>query len=79
MVQKTTKISTHVLKLLHDVNKGDNSQYEEEGVEDEEGQVEGVARSNGVASEGSTCGRFAASYAALHQIDSLLMAPMTKK
>ena len=55
------------------------ARYEEEGVEDEEGQMEGAARSTGVALEGSTCGHFVASYAALHRIDSLLMAPMTKK
>ena len=55
------------------------ARYEEEGVEDEEGRVEGFARSTGVASESSTYGHFAASYAALRRIDSLLMAPKTKK
>ena len=42
MVKTTTKISTHVLKLLHDVSKGDNCLDEEEGVE---GQEEGAAGS----------------------------------
>jgi len=46
---------------------------EEEGAEEEEGREEGVA------SEGSTQGCFAASCVALLQIDSLLMAPLTYK
>ena len=50
---------------------------EEEGADEEEGQEERVVGSAGAASEGSTCGRFAASCAALLRIDSLLMAPMT--
>ena len=69
MVKMTTKISTHVLKLLHDVNKGEVALNEEEGAEEEEGREEGAA------SEGSIRGCFAASCTALLQIDSLLMAP----
>ena len=49
----------------------------EEGVEEEKGQEEGVARFAGATSVGSIYGRFAASCAALCQINSLLMAPMT--
>ena len=71
MVKMTTKISTHVLKLLHDVNKGEVALNEEEGAEEEEGRKEGAT------SEGSIWGYFVASCTALLQIDSLLMAPMT--
>ena len=49
---------------------------EEKGAEEEEGREEGAA---GVASEGSTRGLFATSCAALLQIDSSLMAPLTYK
>ena len=43
MVKMTTKISTHVLKLLHDVNKGEVALNEEEGAEEEEGREERAA------------------------------------
>ena len=49
---------------------------EEEGAKEEVGQEERVAGSTRVACVGSTHGRFVASYAALRQIDSILMAPM---
>ena len=47
---------------------------EEEGAEEEDGCKEGVV---GATSENSTRCCFVASYAALLQIDSLLMAPIT--
>ena len=50
---------------------------EEEGADEEEGQEERVVGSAGAASEGSTCGRFAASYTPLCRIDFLLMTTMT--
>ena len=50
---------------------------EEEGADEEKGRGEGATWSARATSEGSTRGRFAASYAALRRIDSLLMAPMT--
>ena len=50
---------------------------EEEGAEEEEGREEGAAGSTKAASVGPTCGRFAVSYVALLQVDSLLMVPMT--
>ena len=49
---------------------------EEEGAKEEVGQEERVAGSTRVACVGSTHSRFVASYAALRQIDSILMAPM---
>ena len=50
---------------------------EEEGAEEEKDQEEGAAGLAEAASVGSTCSRFAVSYAALLQVDSLLMAPVT--
>ena len=53
------------------------AQDKEEVVDEEECREEGAAWSARAASEGSTCDRFVASYAALRRIDSLLIAPMT--
>ena len=50
---------------------------EEEGAKKEEVREEGVVGSAEAAFEGYTHGHFAVSYAALLQIDSLLMVPMT--
>ena len=52
------------------------AQEEEEGADEEEGQEVGAAR---VAFDVTKWGHFAANCAALLQIDSLLMAPMTWK
>ena len=52
------------------------AQEEEKGADEEEGREVGAA---GVAFVFTKCGRFAANCAALLQIDSLLMAPMTWK
>ena len=53
------------------------AQDEEEGAEEEEGREKGAAGFARAASVGFTHSCFATSYAALHRIDSLLMAPMT--
>ena len=76
MVKTTTKISTHVLKLLHMSMRETSTLEEEEGADKEEGWEEGVV---GVASIVSTSGCFATSCTTLLRIDSLIMAPMTWK
>jgi len=77
MVKTTTKISTHMLKLIHDFHKEIGALNEEEGADEEEGWEEGVAGFVGATSEASTQGRFTVSCAALLRIDSLHMAPVT--
>ena len=49
---------------------------EEEGAKEEKGREEWAVGLAGAAFEGSTHDRFATSCAALHRIDSLLMAPI---
>ena len=51
----------HVLKLLHDVSKGDNGLSWGIRGEDEEDQEEGDVGSTGAASKDSSYGRFVAS------------------